>query len=262
MRHFLTHVAWAALLLTACHTHHDSGLTWKRAIADRQQALSSEHESPQCNVHIDICYADTANNREAATEINTAIAWQLLDIEGADLQQAADSFANRYADDYRRNLLALYREDQSDTEKRPWYEYRYVIDTSTEAGRDGVEVYRANVDYYEGGAHGINQLLTMNFDTQTGRLLQLRDVFVPGYEQQLNELLLDELLRQTDSKDKDELKKKGYLYSMNMFAPENFILGADAVTFVYNTYEIAPYSVGRTELTLDYDKLEKILKQQ
>ena len=92
----------------------------------------------------------------------------------------------------------------------------------------------------------------MNFDTQTGRLLQLRDVFVPGYEQQLNELLLDELLRQTDSKDKDELKKKGYLYSMNMFAPENFILGADAVTFVYNTYEIAPYSVGRTELTLDY----------
>jgi hypothetical protein len=45
-----------------------------------------------------------------------------------------------------------------------------------------------------------------------------------------------------------------------MFAPENFVLGDDEVTFVYNPYEIAPYDQGLITLEIDNDELEKLWK--
>ena len=56
-----------------------------------------------------------------------------------------------------------------------------------------------------------------------------------------------------------ELKNHGYLYSMDMFPSENFILGQEAITFIYNPYEIAPYEKGSIELTLSYSVLDDIL---
>ena len=41
--------------------------------------------------------------------------------------------------------------------------------------------------------------------------------------------------------------------------PENFILGSDAITFVYNPDEIAPYTVGSIELTIAYATVDRIL---
>ena len=46
---------------------------------------------------------------------------------------------------------------------------------------------------------------------------------------------------------------------MNIYVPENFILGSDAITFIYNPDEIAPYSLGSIELTIAYTAIEKIL---
>ena len=100
----------------------------------------------------------------------------------------------------------------------------------------------------------------MNFDEKTGQLLTLSDVFVPGFETTLNGLLLQKLIEQTGAKDQEDLRARGYLYSMDMFAPENFSLNDEDVTFVYNTYEIASYDKGMTELTIDNDELETIWK--
>ena len=61
--------------------------------------------------------------------------------------------------------------------------------------------------------------------------------------------------------DIQSLRDKGYLYSSDMFVSDNFLLGKDGVTFIYNPYEIAPYEMGITELTLDYDDIEDILKR-
>lgn len=261
MRQYLTFFV-CALLLTACQSNDTSTLTWQKATTDKQVSLvNGNADSPQCNVHLSIHYVAADSSQTAADNINEVIQQQLLELTGLSVPVAADSFASKYTADYRRNFLPLYRDDQDDPEKQPWYQYHYNIDTTTEPGREGVTVYEADVDYYEGGAHGINQQLIMNFDNQSGYCYKLGDVFVPGYESQLNDLLLDQLMRQTDSQSKTELKDKGYLYSMEIFPSENFKLGADAITFVYNPYEIAPYSLGKTELTIDYDDLEKILKK-
>lgn len=56
------------------------------------------------------------------------------------------------------------------------------------------------------------------------------------------------------------LRDKGYLYSMDMFPSENFILGEETITFIYNPYEIAPYNVGSTELIIPFSDIKDLLK--
>ena len=249
-----------AAITTACSGKGDSeGLDFETVKAAKTISISSETGAPQCSVDLQLPMAK-GEPKERAEAINAAVALRLLDMEGLTLAQAADSFANKYTNDYRHNFAPLYREDCGDEEKRAWYEYHYNIKGETKSGRDGVIVYIATIDYYEGGAHSINQRVVMNFDNKTGQQLTLADVFVPGYEQPLCEILQETLIKKVDAKDVDDLRSRGYLYSMNMFAPENFVLGEDEVTFVYNPYEIAPYAMGMVELTIDNDELEKLWK--
>ena len=257
--HFLAAIAVAAIT-TACSSNGDGkGLEFETVKAKKTVSISNEAGAPQCSVNLQLDAAK-GEPKERAEAINAAIALRLLDMEGITLSQAVDSFANKYTSDYRRNFAPLYREDRGDEEKRAWYEYHYNITGKTSSGREGVTVYTATIDYYEGGAHGINQRIVMNFDNKTGQQLTLADVFVPGYEQPLNELLQEALIEKVSAKDVDDLRSKGYLYSMEMFAPENFVLGEDEVTFVYNPYEIAPYAMGMVELTIDNDELTKLWK--
>ena len=249
-----------ATIWTACGGDSTGGgLDFETVKVEKTVGITGEAGAPQCSVSLQLAAAK-GEPAERTKTINETVAQQLLNIEGVGLKQAADSFANQYTSDYRQNFAPLYREDRGDAAKRAWYEYHYNIKSEARQGRDGVTVYTADVDYYEGGAHGMNQRIVMNFDNATGRLLTLDDVFVPGYQQQLSERLLQALIEKTESEDLADLKDKGYLYATDMFASENFALGDDAITFVYNPYEIAPYAFGLIELEIDNDDLKELWK--
>lgn len=255
-----------AVLMASCGSEGEVKTEFKRAVKDVSAKLTREADSPQCTVHLNIAYAvqdpKEAEKSKAAQVMNKTVMGRLLDMEEMTMVQAVDSFANKYVHDYQKNFAPLYREDKGDEGKRAWYEYRYKVDTETRAGRKGTVVYTATLEYYEGGAHGISQRLVMNFDEKTGLQVKLGDVFVPGYEGRLNELLLDALKDYADARSLNELHEKGYLYSMDMFAPENFILDEDEVIFVYNPFEIAPYTAGIIELHIDNDDLKEIAKKE
>lgn len=252
----------AMALCVGCSSSSTSpDVKFEKAKVSKELALTSDANAPSCHVVLEVDYA-TGSNAETVKAINNAIEQRLFSMQGLTMQQAVDSFVNQYVREYKAELAPLYLEDKEDELKRTWYAYNYSIDTETQSGRDdAVVVYMATLDYYEGGAHGINQQLVMNFDKLSGKLLTLQDVFVPGYEAQLTELLLEKLMDMTDTKSMDELREKGFLFSMEMFPSENFILGSDKITFIYNAYEIAPYAMGRSEIELSYDDVSGILKK-
>lgn len=256
MRHFYIIVALSTLLISC--SSNDESIQFEVATVDKTVKLASEENSPMCSVHLEVSYATEANGHKAEI-INNIIEKRLLDMEDLTMTQAADSFANAYATNYQNSLLPLYRQDQRDEKKVEWYTYHYIIKTSTEKGYKDATVYHIYLDYYEGGAHGINQHLTLNFEQSTGRQLTLADIFVPGYERQLSSILQTALCEYAGASSIKELKDQGYLYSMDMFPSENFILGEEAITFIYNPYEIASYEKGSIELTISYSDLDDIL---
>lgn len=246
------------LLLFACTDSEEPALTFEPVTVDKEVRLSSEDNSPRCQVHLNMLQA-TAENGEKAKLINDVLMARLLNKTGNDFKAAVTMFAEDYTSTYKNTMLPLYNQDRNDTAKIAWYEYHYVIETTTQQGTANTTSYLATVDYYEGGAHGINQLITFNFDNATGKLITLADIFVPGYEAQLKSALLKALKSKTGLNSMSELKDAGYLYSMEMFPSENFILNDETITFVYNPYEIAPYAVGSIELIITYSEVSKIL---
>ena len=228
------------------------------AKATKAVPIVNENNAPQCQMNLQVKYMK--GNDEVAKNINDAITERLFQITNLTVQQAVDSFANNYTHEYQKNMAPLYREDRGDQAKHAWYEYRYTIETDAKRGKDDCIVYIIDLDMFEGGAHGIRQRLVMNFDPKTGRLIQLSDLFVQGFEYPLNDLLLAKLMQMTKAKSLDELHEQDYLLTMDIYAPQNFVLGNDEITFIYNPYEIAPYAKGNTELTLSYKELEKLLK--
>jgi len=260
-RIYIAALSAVVITLSACGGGSESDIPdFETVSKEKTVSISQEANAPQCSVKLELAAAKGASGEERAKLLNEAVAQRLFYMEGLTLAEAADSFANKYTRDYVRNFGPLYREDRSDEAKRAWYEYHYYVTSEAHGGRKGVIVYDATIDYYEGGAHGINQRVVMNFDNKTGRQLTLADVFVPGYEHSLCELLLEALVDKVGAKDVDDLRAKGYLYSMEMFAPENFVLDEDNVTFIYNPYEIAPYDQGLITLEIDNDELEKLWK--
>ncbi len=257
---FIPILMTTALMLTACGGGSTATVDFKKAKTEQEVMLTGDNNAPSCNICLEVAFAD-GGNPETAKAINDAIEQRLFDMRGLSMQQAVDSFARQYTREYKQTLAPLYEQDKNDETKRNWYEYHYTIDTKTTSGRDNVVVYVIELDYYEGGAHGIEQQLVMNFDALSGKQLTLSDVFVPGYETRLTELLTEKLMNIADVKTIEELKAKDYLFSMDMFPSENFILGSDEITFIYNAYEIAPYAMGRTEINVEYSEIKDLLKK-
>lgn len=255
----LTTLLTPLLLLTGCGGGELDNLEFERISVSREVAIDKSEGAPRCTVDLQMDFLGEQYG-EVAKAINSAVVNKVFYLENLRMKEAADSFANKYCRDYVKNYAPLYREDKADKKKLAWYEYQYKVSTEVSQERKGVLTYFINLEYYEGGAHGISQQLSMNFDKATGRQMALADIFVPEYEQRLNELLLEALQEKTGTKNLDELHEEGYLYSMNIFAPENFVLGDDKLTFIYNPYELADYSKGKIELAIDYDDLEDIMK--
>lgn len=254
-------VAFTITLMTvSCGNSEKSNekIDFERCTISKTTMLSDENNSPKCKVDIAVDFAQTGNSN-IDKAVNADIEKELFNMENLTIKAAADSFTNQYARDYKKNLTPLYREDRTDKTKKAWYEYTYRIKTEADEGRSGITVYKADIEYYEGGAHGVSIQMIMNFNNETGRRMNLKDVFVPGSDKRLSDILLRALEDKTGKKTIDELQADGYLCTTNIYAPRNFILGKDAITFVYNTYEIAPYEKGRTELTVSYDDVKDLL---
>ena len=247
-----------ALFLCAC-TENDGTVTFETITTNKTVNLSNDSVPPKCSVNITLEQA-TKNSGRAGEIINSAIIRKLFNREDEDMQAAANGFIDEYTSNYVNTLLPLYNQDRSDSTKRVWYHYHYIINSRTQKGNKGTLVYIADINYREGGTHAVNQQIVWNFEEKTGRQIKYSDIFVDGFEAKLKPILLNALLQNTGLTSVWDLKQNGYLHSNEIYVPENFILGDETITFIFNADEIAPSSVGPTELIISYREIENLLK--
>lgn len=253
------------LALMACRQKGNgeqaSGIIFDSLRVDKTTAISSAKRAPTCQVSLSLIYARSNDRQSAAIAqgINSAIAKCLFDADGRSIRQAADSFATQYVRNYRQDMGAMYTADRNDDSKRSWYEYRYQVRSAVQTAQDGHFIYKAYINYFEGGTHGNKQMIALNFNCQTGQRMTLDDIFVPGFQAGLNRKLLEVLMENTGTESLEELHSAGYLFSMDMFTPDNFIIGDSSITFIYNPYEIATYDKGLVKLKLKYSELGELL---
>ena len=264
MRKLTSLLALATVLLCACggsnsRTATIKGLEFDSIVVDSTLALTGSENSPKCQVRLSIQYVkgENAEKMNALLLRSGVLSPDYLSLGSQKLspKQSVDSFVRRFLSEYKQEYGELYR---NDTEHAASYNCTYRVTTYTQNGADNVLNYIAEVYTYGGGEHGVSQTIARNINVKTGKLIQLADLFKPGYQPNLCELITKKCLKRFDVDNIDELKAKGIFIDGEVYASENFILGDDNITFIYCEDEIAPHDIG--EIRIDNDELESQLK--
>lgn len=231
-------LAAALLALQAC-----DGLQTARYEDDL--ALPREEESADTLLlSIDLEYVTKGPSEEAVEQMNSVILTQAFDLE--DGPGTVEETAVRY----RENLI-----DEYLTESRFTWEDR-ISGLFTEKYK-GWRNYLLTYYSFRGGAHGIQTLSQIVFDTKTGAVLGEGDFFSEGYQEPVAQLLR-KAVQETMTAEAPELLE---LVQMDAIGPNgNFSVGKDGMEWVFQPYEAGPYALGIISATLDWESLKPYLK--
>lgn len=115
---------------------------------------------------------------------------------------------------------------------------------------------------YTGGAHGLQSTFCLVVDIKKNKVLQLSDLFRPGYEKPLQQQLEAELRRQYNIPEGEPLNgQNGLLFDPELTISTNFYLTKDGIGFIYNPYAVAPYAAGEINLFLPFKRIKELLKE-
>ena len=246
---------------------------YKHIFKEEEAHLTEDASSPFCDFSVDYTYLDEEGD-SIATLINRTIQGEFLGNDYVSLtpEEAVDSFMNVYIRDYRKETGELYQVDRakgtSDEEIPAWYNQTYSLVTFIEEGHGGTINVSANVFVDTGGAHPHQWSQWLNFDFESGKLLTKDDVFLASAKADIERMLLDHLmLMQAEIypdeslKTLEDLQQKGFLQMTKMYIPDNFLLHKEGVSFLFNRYDIAPYSAGEIVIEIPYEEIGYCLKQ-
>ncbi|MBI5456801.1 DUF3298 and DUF4163 domain-containing protein [Candidatus Kaiserbacteria bacterium] len=110
---------------------------------------------------------------------------------------------------------------------------------------DGMASTRLAISSYMGGAHPNTGIVGLNYELSTGKQLSLNDALsmigmTLGEVASKADAELSKTLREAYFKEGAEAKVENY---------ETFIVSADAVTFIFQQYQVAPYAAGVQEVS-------------
>jgi hypothetical protein len=114
---------------------------------------------------------------------------------------------------------------------------------------------------YTGGAHGGSFVTFINWDTQARKQISIYDVLKPGTHDSLR-VIAEKIFRQNEGISSTDPLKQYFFENDRFVLNENYLFTAEGIKYIYNEYEIKPYSSGRTELLIPYNSIRNILRPE
>lgn len=136
------------------------------------------------------------------------------------------------------------------------YEISFMVKPAMEAR--GVIVLRAETYAFTGGAHGMDSLWVATIDAKTGKVLKWDDLFKADAGDKLTDMIGDELRRKQKADLSVSLKSVGF-FEQVVRPCDNVYVNEKGIGFVYNPYDVAPFSEGRFDVFFPYDKIRGLM---
>lgn len=260
-----------AVLMVGCGLSSNGDSAYRHVFIEEEARLVDTDNSPYCDFAIDFTYLDEVDS--VAVRMNRSIQREFLGDDYATLTPVAavDSFRNAYLADYRNEVGAIFEKERanasSEEEIPAWFSQTYSLVTFVEEGQGGVINATANYFVDMGGAHPHQWSQWLNFDFVTGRILEKDEVFHLEASADIEAMLLYKLIRMQAEEHPDmqvnsleDLQNMGFLQHTNMFIPDNFLLSKRGLLFLFNRYDIAPYSAGEIVIEVPYEEIGHYLK--
>jgi hypothetical protein len=195
-----------------------------------------------------------APSRATRDSLNAWVHAQVLTSESPDDSTVTtpEAYAARFLTQNRQ-----FRSDFPDASSSAWYQ-----DVSVETFGDtlGVISLRATTERFGGGAHPLRTVWFGAFDARTGRRLKLDDLVAPGRRATLDSLGEHAFRAAREIPSSRSLKDESFAFEGDRFRlNDNFGVGENGLTVEFNPYEVAPYVVGPTSITLGWSAVRDLL---
>ena len=228
--------------------------------------LFPENDStkPFANVEIDFTFPQSFKDRESLARLQEIFNGTFFNDEsyGSLLpKEALSIYLENYAEEYR-ELGNQYYEDMGNLkgDNQPsWYWYQLHKDNELLFEDENILSYSVSHATYTGGAHGALQVLYYTIDLNSLTTITEEDIFVPNYHNFLTTNIINNLMKKHGVDTPEKLINEGF-FNIEEIAPNNnFWIDDKGVHYVYNQYEIAPYSMGPIEVTIPYEDIKSII---
>lgn len=225
-------------------------------------AMLEGDSSLKCEINMNIIYASGGNAAAVNDTIMNSGVFnpniykpQAKADSGITMRQAVDKFVAAYIANYREECGKMVAAGVRGASLN----YQYMVRSSVAEGRPGVITYQFDTYSFSGGAHGMSFVKALNFDKATGAKIGKADFFTADADSVVTGRIVENLSGKYQAANLDELKKKGVFQFSEPFVPDNFVLGKDSVTFIYQPYEIAAYVFGSIRASVAYSDIDKVI---
>lgn len=228
--------------------------------------LFGDTAKPAYNLIVRFTYAAKSSDIKLRDSLNSFLVSAFFGDKYINMkpEEAIKKYTEKYINDYRNDLEPMYKKDEQEQEEgmnlEGWYSFYRSVEGSVKNYFKHLLVYRIDYNEYTGGAHGIYMATFLNMDLHTLSLVRLDDLFANDYKEALTDLLWNQLMADNKVKTRQELEDIGYATTGELAPTENFYLTPQGITFYYNVYDIAPYVMGPIEITLPYEIMQHLLK--
>jgi hypothetical protein len=124
---------------------------------------------------------------------------------------------------------------------------------------DFVALKFTQIDYM-GGAHANSSFNYVNYDRVSREILTLDSILKPNTFGRL-EAVAEPIFRKNEGLSPTQSLANAYFFDKDKFhLNSNFTLRKEGIEFLYNSYEIKPFSAGTTTLVVPYSAIKDLIK--
>jgi len=192
---------------------------------------------------------DTAVTAILKRSIDASVSMGNPEAEGKTMEQIGAGFIQDY-EDFRKEMPEV---------PGGW---NYKAEVTVETLVDSLLSLSVREEYYTGGAHGGYGVYYINLNPRTGKEFTLDNLFKHGYEGALAKAGEKAFRQARHLADTASLNGNYFEFPDDKFQlNRNYGFKKEGVVFYYNSYEIAAYAAGPTEVLIPYEEIKDWLKQ-
>lgn len=258
-------LALVALFASSCF-NKEKGIKFDNLAIKEQVYLFADNDTtkPFANVDIDFTYPKNYKSKEDLLKLQKIFIGTFfndMSYDSLSPKEALNAYFDKYTNDYR-DLGNQYYEDMGNLEgdnQPSWYWYQLFKSNEILFEDESILSYSVEHYYYEGGAHGSLSAMYYTIDLNNLTTITEENIFKPNFHHLLTERIVENLMKKYDVTTPEDLLNEGF-FDINDIAPNNnFWLNNQGVHYIFNQYEIAPYSMGPIEVTIPYQEIQSII---
>lgn len=173
-----------------------------------------------------------------------------IDPEGGTVYKSAEQLAKAFISGY---------DEYAKTDPEYLNSWSAIVSVEVTQNTPSIISLSSDSYAYTGGAHGMGAILYSNYDVTAQKLLKLDDLLQPGYQAPLLQAG-ERIFRKNEGLKPDETLEGKYFFEGDTFSLcDNFLITPTSLKFLYNPYEIKPYSEGMTVLDIPYTEISALI---